>query len=63
MSLKAILIFMTVGLLLLIIYKQDKVINDKRNQITELKAQYDSLYTEHWTLKTYIDLKEGRAEE
>ncbi len=63
MSLKAILIFMTVGLLLLIIYKQDKAINKKKDQIIELKAQYDSLYTEHWTLKTYVDLKEGRAEE
>ncbi len=63
MSFKAILIFMSIGLLLLIIYKQDKVINEKRNQIIELKAQYDSLYTEHWTLKTYINVKEGRVEE
>jgi hypothetical protein len=63
MSLKAILSFMTVGLLLLIIYKQDEVINKKESQIIELKAKIDTLYSEKWILKTYIDVKEGRAEE
>lgn len=36
------------------------------NQLDELeywKRQYDSLYTDHWSLKTYTDIKEGRAEE
>ena len=27
------------------------------------KEQYDSLYSDHWALKTYTDIKEGKAEE
>ena len=63
MNIKAILSLASVGLLLYTVYEQNKAINKKKDQIIELKAQYDSLYTEHWTLKTYVDLKEGRAEE
>ena len=70
MSIKTILGFITISLLLFIVHKQDEFINEKRSEITLLKAQkdsllkaYDSLYSDHWTLKTYIELKEGRAEE
>jgi len=70
MNIKAILSLASVALLLVTIYKQNDAINLKKDQIIKLKAQNDSLfkvndtlYTEYWTLKTYIDKKEGKAEE
>jgi hypothetical protein len=63
MNIKAILSLASVGLLLYTVYEQNQAINKKKDQIIELKARYDSLYTEHWTLKTYVDLKEGRSQE
>ena len=70
MNIKAILSLASVALLLVTIYKQNDAINLKKDQIITLKAQNDSLfkvndtlYTEYWTLKTYIDKKEGKAEE
>jgi hypothetical protein len=57
-------------LLLTTIYEQNNAINLKKDQIIKLKAQNDSLakandslYTEYWVLKTYIDVKEGKAKE
>lgn len=35
-------------------------------QLDELeywKKQYDSIYSDHWALKTYTDIKEGKAQE
>ena len=70
MNIKAILSLASVALLLVTVYEQNNAINLKKDQIIVLKAQnnsllkaYDSLYSDHWTLKTYIDLKEGKAEE
>jgi hypothetical protein len=70
MNIKAILGLASVALLLVTIYEQNNAINLKKDQIITLKAQNDSLfkvndtlYTEYWTLKTYIDKKEGKAEE
>jgi hypothetical protein len=62
-KLKAILGLASISLLIYTAYEQNKTINSQRLEIDTLKKQYDSLYTDHWTLKTYIDLKEGKAEE
>jgi hypothetical protein len=62
-KLKAILGLASISLLIYTTYEQNKTINSQRLEIDSLKKQYDSLYTDHWTLKTYIDLKEGKAEE
>jgi hypothetical protein len=57
-------------LLLTTIYEQNNAINLKKYQIITLKAQNDSLakandslYSNYWALKSYIDIKEGKAEE
>ena len=57
-------------LLLTTIYEQNDTINLKKDQINKLQIQNDSLskandslYSEYWSLKTYTDIKEGRAEE
>jgi len=70
MNIKAILGLASVALLLVTIYKQNDAINLKKDQIIKLKAQNDSLtkannslYSNYWTLKSYIDIKEGKAEE
>jgi hypothetical protein len=69
-NIKAILGLASVALLLVTIYEQNKAINLKKDQIIKLKAQNDSLfkvndtlYSNYWSLKTYIDVKEGKAEE
>ena len=62
-KLKAILGLASISLLIYTTYEQNKTINSQKLEIDSLKKQYDSLYTDHWTLKTYIDLKEGKAEE
>lgn len=62
-KLKAILGLTSISLLIYTTYEQNKTINSQRLEIDSLKKQYDSLYTDHWALKTYIDIKEGRAEE
>jgi hypothetical protein len=69
-NIKAILGLASVALLLVTIYEQNKAINLKKDQIIKLKAQNDSLfkvndtlYSNYWSLKTYIDIKEGKAEE
>ena len=62
-KLKAILGLASISLLIYTTYEQNKTINSQRLEIDSLKKQYDSLYTDYWTLKTYIDLKEGKAEE
>ena len=70
MNIKAILGLASVALLLVTIYEQNDAINLKKDQIITLKAQNDSLfkandtlYSNYWSLKTYIDIKEGKAEE
>jgi len=70
MNIKAILSLASVALLLVTIYKQNDAINLKKDQIIKLKAQNDSLtkandtlYNNYWALKSYIDIKEGKAEE
>lgn len=70
MNIKAILSLASVALLLVTIYKQNDAINLKKDQIIKLKAQNDSLtkannslYSNYWTLKSYIDIKEGKAKE
>lgn len=70
MNIRAILSLASVALLLVTIYEQNNAINLKKDQIIKLKAQNDSLaktndslYAEYWVLKTYIDIKEGKAEE
>ena len=70
MNIKAILSLASVALLLVTVYEQNNAINLKKDQIVKLKAQNDSLakandllYSEYWSLKTYIDIKEGKAEE
>jgi hypothetical protein len=62
-KLKAILGLASISLLIYTTYEQNKTINSQKLEIDSLKNQYDSLYADHWTLKTYIDIKEGRAEE
>ena len=62
-KLKAILGLASISLLIYTTYEQNKTINSQKLEIEYLKGQYDSLYADHWTLKTYIDIKEGRAEE
>ena len=70
MNIKAILGLASVALLLVTIYEQNNAINLKKDQIIKLKAQNDSLfkvndtlYSNYWALKSYIDIKEGKAEE
>jgi len=70
MNIKAILSLASVGLLLYTVYEQNEAINKKKDQIVILKAQNDSLfkvndslYSDYWMLRTYIDVKEGRAQE
>jgi hypothetical protein len=70
MNIKAILGLASVALLLVTIYEQNDAINLKKDQIIKLKAQNDSLfkandtlYSNYWALKSYIDIKEGKAEE
>lgn len=41
----------------------DSAASKQLDELEYWKGQYDSIYTDHWTLKTYIDIKEGRAEE
>jgi len=41
----------------------DSTASKQLDELEYWKKQYDSLYTDHWTLKTYTDIKEGRAEE
>jgi hypothetical protein len=62
-KLKAILGLASISLLIYTTYEQNKTINSQKFEIDSLKKQYDSLYTDHWALKTYSDIKEGRAEE
>ena len=62
-KIKAILGLATISMLIYTTYEQNKTINSQRLEVEYWKGQYDSLYTEHWTLRTYIDIKEGRAEE
>ena len=70
MNIRAILSLASVALLLVTTYEQNNAINLKKDQIIKLKAQNDSLtktndslYTEYWVLKTYIDVKEGKTKE
>jgi hypothetical protein len=41
----------------------DSAASKQLDELEYWKKQYDSLYTDHWSLKTYVDIKEGRAEE
>ena len=70
MNIRAILGLASVALLLVTIYEQNNAINKNKDQIIKLKAQNDSvakandsLYSNYWALKSYIDIKEGKAEE
>ena len=70
MNIKAILGLVSVALLLVTIYEQNNAINLKKDQIIKLKVQNDSLtkandtlYSNWWALKTYVDIKESKAEE
>ena len=69
-NIKAILSIASVGLMLYTMYEQNNTITRQKVQITEVKVQNDSLtkandtlYSNWWTLKTYVDIKEGKAEE
>jgi hypothetical protein len=70
MNIRAILSLASVALLLVTIYEQNNAINLKKDQIITIKFQNDSLakvndslYSNYWALKSYIDIKEGKAEE
>jgi hypothetical protein len=41
----------------------DSAASKQLDELEYWKKQYDSLYSDHWSLKTYTDIKEGRAEE
>lgn len=41
----------------------DSAASKQLDELEYWKKQYDSLYTDHWSLKTYTDIKEGKAEE
>lgn len=41
----------------------DSAASKQLDELEYWKNQYDSLYSDHWSLKTYTDIKEGRAEE
>lgn len=41
----------------------DSAASKQFDELEYWKSQYDSLYSDHWSLKTYTDIKEGRAEE
>jgi hypothetical protein len=67
---RAILGFATISMLIYTTYEQNNTINSQKFEINSLKdsvehwkGQYDSLYADHWSLKVYTDVKEGRAEE
>ena len=62
-KIKAILGLATISMLIYTTYEQNKTINNQKLEVDYWRGQYDSLYADHWTLKTYIDIKEGRAEE
>ena len=62
-KLKAILSLASISLLIYTTYEQNKTINSQRLEIQYWKKQYDSVYTDLWTLKTYTDLKQGKVEE
>lgn len=62
-KIRAILGLASISMLIYTTYEQNKTINSQRLETEYWKEKYDSLYTDHWTLKTYIDIKEGRAEE
>jgi hypothetical protein len=69
-NIRAILGIASVGLMLYTMYEQNNTITRQKIQITEVKVQNDSLtkandtlYSNWWTLKTYVDIKEGKAEE
>ena len=70
MNIRAILGLASVALLLVTIYEQNNAINKNKDQIIKLKAQNDSLakandslYSNYWALKSYINIKEGKAKE
>ena len=69
-NIKAILGIASVGLMLYTMYEQNIAITRQKVQIAEIKAQNDSLvkandslYSSLWTLKAYVNIKEGKAEE
>ena len=69
-NIRAILGIASVGLMLYTMYEQNNTITRQKIQITKVKVQNDSLarandtlYSNWWALKTYIDIKEGKAEE
>ena len=69
-NIRAILGIASVGLMLYTMYEQNNTITRQKIQITEVKIQNDSLtkandtlYSNWWVLKTYVDIKEGKAEE
>ena len=69
-NIKAILGLASVGLMLYTMYEQNNAINKLKSEAVELRAQNDSLakandslYSNWWALKTYVDIKEGKAEE
>ena len=41
----------------------DSAASKQFDELEYWKGQYDSLYNDYWALKTYTDIKEGRAEE
>ena len=45
------------------IQEKDSINAVQFNEYSDLRGKYDSLYADHWSLKTYTDIKEGRAEE
>ena len=70
MNIKAILGIASVGLILYTVYEQNNIITRQKIQLTRVKVQNDSLakandtlYSNWWTLKTYVDIKEGKTEE
>ena len=62
-KLKGILGLASISLLIYTTYEQNKTINSQRLEIDFLKKQNDTLRTDLWTLQTYTDIKEGKAEE
>ena len=62
-KLKAILGLASISLLIYTTYEQNKTINSQRLEIDFYKKQNDTLRTDLWTLRTYTDIKEGKAEE
>jgi hypothetical protein len=62
-KIRAILGLASISMLIYTTYEQNKTINSQRLEIESWKGKYDSVYTDLWTLKTYVDLKEGKVEE